>query len=57
MLCLKIKADEIVTISNPDGTTTELRMRATGSSIRLLIVAPREYEVSRIRKSVETESE
>lgn len=48
MLTLRLKNGDKVTISNPDGTTTELLIRVNeGNAVKLGIRAPKEYGVKR----------
>ena len=48
MLTLRLKNGDKVTISNPDGTTTELLIRVNeGNAVKLGIRVPKEYGVKR----------
>lgn len=48
VLTLRLKNGDKVTISNPDGTTTELLIRVNeGNAVKLGIRSPKEYRVSR----------
>lgn len=48
MLVLTVKNGGLVTIDNPDGTQTTLKIRVQSSeSIKLGITAPKDYQVKR----------